>query len=295
MLPLVLLLACTPAGTIRVDLDHAGEARNYYLRVPESAGQGAPVIVGLHGGGTQSARKGRRFGAFSGWDELVDREGWVGVYPSSLDGNWYDGREGVPGGEDELGFLDAVLDDVALRADIDPERVFVTGASNGGFMTQKLLCERAQRYRAGYSVIATMAQGLPETCAPGRPVSVAFALGTDDPLVPYEGGVVAEDRGECVSADEALGFWRAHNACSEQATVEDLPDIDPDDGSTVRVSAWSCAQGTEVRLVRQEGAGHTWPGGPQYLPVSTIGTTNRDMSASEDAFAFFTRAMEVSP
>lgn len=280
-----LLSACLPAGTERVHLEHGGRDRAYYLQVPAGSAA-APVVFVLHGGGGGGERKGRRMGRFTGWDALAGAEGLVAVYPNAVDGNWNDGREAVAADRDDVGFLDAVLADVTSRASIDPARVYVTGISNGGFMAQRLLCERADVWAAGYSVVATMPGELHETCAPGRPVTVGFAVGTADPLVLFDGGPVAGDRGEASSAEEAVGSWVTRNGC-DPAEPSPLPDLDPSDGSTVVATDWACAAGTRVRYLRIDGGGHAWPGGAQYLPVSVIGPVNRDVDAAADAWALF--------
>ncbi|TNE91082.1 MAG: esterase [Deltaproteobacteria bacterium] len=270
-----------------VALEHDGESRNYYLASPEGLDE-APLLLVMHGGGPAGRRKGRRMGAFTGLAALAESEGFVAAFPSSLAGNWNDGREldagYVSADTDDAGFLLAVIDDVAERASIDPSRVYVSGISNGGFMTQRMLCEHADRFAAGVSVIATMPTTL--TCAPSTPVPVRFVLGTEDPLVPWEGGEVAGgDRGEALSADTAFAFWRAHNQCTGEPVSTELPDADPEDGTTARVErAQDCAAPTE-RVVL-DGGGHTWPGGVQYLPERTVGRVSHDVDGAELVWGF---------
>ena len=47
--------------------------------------------------------------------------------------------------------------------------------------------------------------------------------------------------------------------------------------------------GTEVVLITVTGGGHTWPGGPQYLPVSVVGPVCQDFDAGELIWQFFAR------
>ena len=44
---------------------------------------------------------------------------------------------------------------------------------------------------------------------------------------------------------------------------------------------------SEVLLYVEEGAGHTWPGGSQYLPKAIIGGVCRDFDASEAVWEYF--------
>jgi polyhydroxybutyrate depolymerase len=56
----------------------------------------------------------------------------------------------------------------------------------------------------------------------------------------------------------------------------------------VRWSSWRNGRlGTEVLLYVEEGAGHTWPGGPQYLPKAIIGRVCRDFDATQAMWDFF--------
>ena len=68
----------------------------------------------------------------------------------------------------------------------------------------------------------------------------------------------------------------------------------PDDGTTVRRESYNgCRAGAEVTLYAVVNGGHTWPGGPQYLPESTIGKTSRDIDANAIIWRFF--AMHPRP
>ncbi len=279
-------LGCAASSGERVDLTFQGETRNYYLHVPKGLSGEVPLVVMMHGGGPRGARKGRNVGRFTNLNAVADREGFVAVYPSSLDGNWNDGREleaqYVTEDVDDVGFIDAVIDDVtaqlAGQVTIDTERIVASGVSNGGFMTQRLLCERSERYAAGVTYIATMPVSL--ACAPSELVAVRFVLGTEDPLVPFEGGPVADgDRGAAVSSDEAFAFWSDTNGCAGEPVLEDLPDVE-DDETTVSVeSAVDCA--APVSRVVIEGGGHTFPGGSRYAPDFLIGVTSQDVQGEE--------------
>jgi polyhydroxybutyrate depolymerase len=67
-----------------------------------------------------------------------------------------------------------------------------------------------------------------------------------------------------------------------------MPDADPHDGTTASLRDYpGCAEAAQLQLIRVEGGGHTWPGGPQYLPRAIIGLTSQDFAASEVIWAFF--------
>ncbi|MCA9569123.1 MAG: prolyl oligopeptidase family serine peptidase, partial [Myxococcales bacterium] len=258
---------------------------------------GAPLILGLHGGGMEGGDKGRRLGASSGFSELAEREGFVAAYPSSYAGNWDDGRDAPfvpPEGISDLDFIEAVIDDIDTRVGIDRDRVYVTGASNGGFMTNHLACQRTELFAAFANVIGGMPTDY--VCEPQALAPMLLMPGTADPLVPYEGGAVAgEDeesgqRGSLIPQTENQAFWRDANNCTGDPVVTSRPDTATEDGSTVREERWTACDGdSEVLSLIVEGGGHTWPGGTQYAPVALIGTVNRDIVAQDEIWAFFQR------
>jgi polyhydroxybutyrate depolymerase len=88
---------------------------------------------------------------------------------------------------DDVGYLDAVLDDLALHYRVDPKRVYVVGHSNGGFMAYRYACERAERVAA---IVSLAGAGPADVtlCQPREPVAVLQIHGDGDEIVPYAGG-----------------------------------------------------------------------------------------------------------
>jgi polyhydroxybutyrate depolymerase len=288
-----------------IALDHGGRSRHYVLHVPRTAvstvsktddaatlypSASRALVVSLHGGGGHAEGVANQ----TGFSALADREGFVVVYPDGVDKGWNDGRAGVPStavkeNVDDVGFLTAVLDDVARRVSIDPGRVFVNGISNGAFMSARFACERSSRVAAIGLVAGSVGPELLASCKLSRPVSVIAFLGTADPLVPYEGGVVhlgPFERGQTASAADSIRAFRTQNGCGVIRSMA-VPDADPADGTTARAEASLCAENTSVELYTIEGGGHTWPGGKAYLPARIVGKVSRDVDATATMWAFF--------
>ena len=267
------------------------EDRNFQLHVGEERREGAaPLLVTFHGGGSTggAVRK------LTNLDRRADREGWLVAYPESLEGHWNDGRGSaeIPeqrNGVDDVGWFARLVDHLVESAGADPERVYVTGFSNGGMFCQRLAVERPDLVAAVASVGGPMPEPLSDP-GPSRPMPVLVVHGTDDPVVPYRGGPVQGDerRGRVLSAEDTAARWRAANRCSPTGSRTELPHRDPDDHTRVRITRWRPeGEGAEVVLVTVDRGGHTWPGGPQYLPQREIGLTARDVHASDLVVDFF--------
>jgi polyhydroxybutyrate depolymerase len=120
---------------------------------------------------------------------------------------------------------------------------------------------------------------------------VLIINGTEDPLVPYEGGDVSFlsiKRGKVISVEDTVKFWVTHDGCPAAPQMEQLPHLNPNDSTSTTVERYTgCRDGTEVVLYKVNGGGHTWPGGVQYMSEKFIGKTSRDFSATETIWQFF--------
>lgn len=292
ILLLGLLLALRVLANPSQHLTWGGRDRTYHVHVPANLSGPAPLLVVLHGGGghgTQIERHTR-------FSQLADEKGFLVIYPDGVDHSWNDGRAGEittahTQNLDDVGFIRAVVEQVAQQVPVDRGRIYVTGISNGGFMSFRLGAEAADLFCA----IAPVAAGIPKAWAeqmnPSRPVSVLMIQGTQDPLVPYSAGFVQvgrKQRGEKISTDEAIQKWCKLDGCSPDLVTESLPDlVGTDDCRATRFAHRGGREGSEVTLLRVEGGGHTWPGHSQYLPKSLIGPVCKDFDASAEIWEFF--------
>ena len=178
--------------------------------------------------------------------------------------------------------MNALIDQVSGQVGIDPDRVYVTGMSNGAIMSGRIACQMSDRIAAVAQVAGTVAVDIAPTCEPGRPVPILEIHGTDDPLVPYDGGTVAAmlgGRGDVIGVDAWASFWVANDSAAEQ------PETTLGTDTTIRT--WKGATpASDVVFYRVDGAGHTWPDGMQYLPKLIIGPTTHTFDASEVIWAF---------
>jgi polyhydroxybutyrate depolymerase len=271
-------------GDLTCAIEHGGAERSYRVVVPED-GTCAPraLVFDLHGLTSNPVQQ----DWITGIDELARARGFVSVRPagSGAVASWNAGTccgQAAQQGVDDVGFLDAVRARVAAAVEIDRRRVYATGLSNGAYLSHRLACERADVYAAVAPVAGVL--GLTE-CASSRPVPVLQIHGTEDPLVPYDGGGL----GGGPSARATAAFWAARNACDQ------VPEVTFEEGEA-RCERWSdCAGGADVELCTIGGGGHSWPGGPD-LVLPMLGETSQDLDATRRILDFFeAHAMSEAP
>jgi polyhydroxybutyrate depolymerase len=179
--------------------------------------------------------------------------------------------------------------------------VFACGISNGAFMSDHLARVAPDRV-AGIGLVAGTAgvRAVVDAPAATRPMPVIMFHGDADPIVPYAGGPVglrrrrraqrwdgraaglprdpSGVRGVCMGAEQLAADWARVNGAPPMPTVERLVPPGHDLG-VVRLT-WIGANRLPVVLHRIEGGGHTWPGGPQYLPSTLVGPVASTLDAS---------------
>lgn len=272
--------------------------RSYVVYVPENytGADAMPLVIVLHG----------RYGTGAGMAQLTrlndfaDREGFIAVYPDGLGQNsdtgwnYTRGLPGVPdGGPDDTDFLDKLAQDLAVDLNIDQQRLYVVGFSNGGFMVERLACEVPERYAAFALVAATGYAGMPTLCAEKHPISILMMHGTSDTNVPWDGlaqTIEGQEIFMLAPVPNTLGFWANYSACSSDFESEDLPQTGGSPGTNVRVLRLkACADDVEVLLYAIIGGGHNWPGVPIVGPLAILGKVNLDIDATQVIWEFFAR------
>jgi polyhydroxybutyrate depolymerase len=266
-----------------------GLERSYVVHVPPQydAARPVPVVLCFHGAVTN----GRFQVKFTGMNDKADEAGFVVVYPNGTGPNestlfWNVGafpRRRAAEERDDVGFVRALLDDLATVVNVDAKRVFACGMSNGGMMSHRLGVELSDRIAAIAPVAGTLALADPK---PGRAMPVLQIHGTEDTFVPWDGRDGVSFGWKFRGVAETLDFWIEHNGCDREPVVTAMPDR-ADDGLTCERHVYRSAQGADVELIRIAGGGHTWPG--RDLRLGLIGKATRDFSANDAIWDFFQR------
>ncbi|MBI3297034.1 MAG: hypothetical protein HYZ75_02640 [Elusimicrobia bacterium] len=278
-------------GLEAVELEHGGRPRRAWLKAPPKLGKRRPIVLLLTGRqGIESLRKltRRRF------EELGLRDGALVVYPEPTYNIWNDGR-GVKTFQshmekvDDVGYLRALVKRLAARHGGDRRRVYAVGWSNGALMSKRLACEPAFDVKGVAAVGGTLALNRASRCRPKGAPSLMTVTGDLDPYFSWKEGLVRIgpfEFGRIISPEKDLALWRELLGCG-RLVRSTLPDADPDDGTTVRLSSARCRDGAALRFYAVKGGGHTWPGGePWELPTLT-GPGNGDFDAADAAWKLF--------
>ena len=276
-----------PATEHQITVD--GHDRKYFVFAPKEAKKPVPVILAFHGG----RGNGRQMERYTRLNGVVEKYGYLVIYPESLNGNWNDGRdlqELQQEKADDVKYVRSLVNNVAQSHEIDRGRIFATGVSNGAFMSHRLAAEASDLFAAIAPVIGGMAPSIAKNFDHKNPVSILIIQGDADPLVPIDGGEVGFGRirrGNVVPTPDTLERYLKLNGNKGKQGVTKL-DGDPDDGTSVEVTRYLDGPGefkTNFCLVKN--GGHAWPGRPQYMPEAMIGKASQDFFASEMICEFF--------
>lgn len=272
----------TQAGNYRFTLEHGGLERMYLVHVPAKYQPGHPaaLLVAMHGGG--GSMEYQATDANYGQVSKSDREGFIVVFPngisplkSGLLATWNAGTCCGPARDrniDDVGFIRKMIDKLSQQVDIDRQKIFATGMSNGGLMAIRLACDMSATFRAVASVAGT---DNTTSCNPARPVSVMFIHARNDDHVPFEGGRGNTRRQEAVasftSVPESVSRWVNRNGCGPKPErVLDKPGAYCDRYAP-------CRDNTQVELCVTEHGTHSWPGAAKWRskePPSTAINAN---------------------
>lgn len=275
-------------GEFSQQIVSGGRVRTYLVVVPPSADPAtpAPMVLVYHGRpqGVESIR------AVSDMDRVAGDRGWIVVYPKavSIQEGWAvaDGLPPATTGQDDVLFTRDIVRAVGRELNVDPDRIYATGYSNGSQMVMRLACELGGDLLAAAAPVAgTMSVKVSQSCIWDDPISFVTFLGDRDNQFPWGGVNAGIDI--AYSGPSTADYYAQQDGCTDQRLETELPDT-ADDGTTVTLWVWDeCDQGTEVHFYAVFGGGHTWPGSPVTFDPAAFGRTSREIPASEIMVEFF--------
>ena len=278
-------------------LEHDGYQRQYEIFVPSdySSSNKYPLVLIFHGGG--GTAKGLVRGTRGRFNQLAEKNKFIAIYPNGYKKSWNDGARDTlaPARKlniDDVGFIDKLITKLENQINIDSHKIYACGISNGGFMVQRLAYELSEKIKGIGVVAANLSVVQSQKKFPENQVSVIFINGTQDPLVPYEGGEVTvfkQKRGKVLSVDKSIKTWKEINNCTKKVSEIHFPDINLSDDCTAVKAEWQNPENPNIKVtaIKVNGGGHTWPGTKQYLPKRWVGKLNRDFNGCDEIWKFF--------
>jgi polyhydroxybutyrate depolymerase len=263
----------------------------YQVHVPAKVDPAtpAPLLVVLHGGGGSMAYQAKD--ANYGQITQSDRVGFVAVFPNGFSelksGEFATWNAGACCGgardahADDVGFIRQMLVHLTHQLNIDRQRIYATGMSNGALMSYRLACEMSDVFKAIAPVAGT---DNTQSCTPKNPVAVLHIHAKNDSHVLFNGGagpdaVEKSKVTDFKSVPDTVAKWVKLNGCAATPRrVLDKP------GAYCEAYA-PCQGQAEVQLCVTETGGHSWPGGHKRRGEAP----SQAISANDVMWEFFNR------
>ena len=231
-------------------LVHDGMNREYIIYVPNSydGTSAVPLLLNFHGFGGSASQ----FMQEADMRSLAEADTFILVYPqgSCLDGSshW---NPCPTGGDnkstaDDVGFVEAMISEISSQYNLDMERIYAAGYSNGGMMAYGLANYKSDLIAAVASVSGTM---LNCTGPTSHPMPVVHLHGTSDGVVSYNGS------NDWNSVQSTLDYWINFN------NTVSTPIVNIDNTGAMTIEHYVYDQGdnsVSVEHYKYIGGDHVW-------------------------------------
>ena len=247
---------------LKCELTHKGLDRYYYIQLAHPEAEGlSSVLFNLHGYGSDAIEQMN----YTNFNNLANTKenNFILIHPqgaplntalTSSSSHWNSGGWTIGSTVDDVDFIDTIIALVSQKYDLNQNRIYSTGMSNGGFMSYHLACNLSSKIAAVASVTGSMSSETYESCNPNHPTSILQVHGSIDVTVPFQGNSALGMR----SVNDVMDYWKLYNACDVDPTsiIIDYFDIE----IAVQHDTYSnCLNDVHVELYKIEGMGHTWP------------------------------------
>lgn len=260
----------TTPGDHQLQLTIGGVTRDYTMHVPKGydGSKPMPIVYMFHyftGNSDEMA-------ATSRMSEKADKEGFVVVYPNAR--GWIGNKfrqwnlnNNANYKTDEVAFVDTMMNTIESKMNIDKDRVYVAGYSNGGMLAQEIAAKFSDRV-AAMACVGGCQNG--KEPAPENPVSTLLVHGRKDRIVPEVGRLFTPLFPRFRALEHSRDFWRTANGTDTATREEPLFGI-------TRETYTNSRTGKQVIVYRHD-EGHCYPGDPRETldgkPCTTIDATD---------------------
>lgn len=283
LLPILLLFAPLLRGQVIFEgFFHDGVGRLYDMHFPPgwTAGDSLPLLLDFHYLGAD----GRDEDSLTRFNPIGDAEGFIVCHPWGFFSDWNVGQESpYQSGTKDVEWIDELIDTINVRHGIDMDRVYAVGMGQGGFFVHRLACELSHRIAAFAAVGANIADSAKYFCNNSRPAPMMMVQGTADSVIFYYTGLP----GVWGTVPQLVDFWKTRNNCGGTEIIQNLPNNNPNDNSSIISHRWLCDQSSEVLLYEVVGGGFAWPGANRDL--GSGGVRNMDINCSRQVWDFLSR------
>tara|TARA_B110001450_G_C17621373_1_gene481386 strand:+ start:663 stop:1538 length:876 start_codon:yes stop_codon:yes gene_type:complete len=206
-----------------------------------------PLVFAFHGRGGSNTSWVNKLSSFTNSGEFV------GIYPQGFLESWNLGTE--PSKADDVAFVNLIIEELEKFNNLDFDRMYAIGTSNGSGMVNKLGIETTH-FKAIAPIVSQLMESsplLPTT----QPISVYQINGAADTIIPIEGGPKLGH--VFLDANESAALWANHFDCNQNPEIQTL-------GEDTLSIYTACNNGKEIRYLRVENGAHNlhW-GNPSLL------------------------------
>jgi len=236
-------------------INHNDQEREYLIYIPSSydSTQATPLVLSFHGG------SGTAYGYMQYTDmrSVADTAGFLIAYPQgSLDSEGFSHwnsmlyTEGSKSVVDDVGFIQSLLNDIEDNYNIDTNRIYASGFSNGADFSFSLGCYLNSKFAAIVSVSGLMAQESETYCNPISSTGIMIVHGTSDTERPYLG-----INSWYLSIDSAINYWVDYN--NLDSTIN-LNYVDDNNYQIENYNYLNSNNKVMIKLLKIINGGHYW-------------------------------------
>ena len=230
--------------------------REFYIVNPSNLNSDnqLPLLISLHGGADYADANMQ----YTGFLDIINEKGFVAIFPQGTvaagkgDTGWYAGGDCTNLEVCDLSFIERLIDYSIEDLNIDENRVYVSGFSNGAFMVYTLACFLSNRIAAFAPVSGSMSPDDYQICNPQRPIPVIHIHGTSDDSIPIQGNDYV------TPLQQVSSYLSSLNNCSQNSIING-EDTNEDGYAWYSEISSNCNQGVIVNFTYLENFGHSWP------------------------------------
>ncbi len=272
-------------------MEYSGLERRYRIHLPfkYNSSNNYPVLIALHGFGDSP----KKMELYTGLNQSANKNGFIVVYPYGTTNrrfgplSWNGGiccNYAYETGVDDVGFINALIDELVANYNVNSEKVYVTGFSNGGILANLVATKLPDKVSGAAIVSGAIASKQTEEeeytyiQKSETPVPVVIFHGKNDGSISFNGGESSDPVVEFASAYDMVNFWLENNKCEKHPT-----EISRGANYTKEVYS-SCEGGSNVVFYAINDGKHEWPGW-RLNPIKNI--MGKGLKANDLIWDFF--------